>query len=208
MNHEGHEGHEEEQDTKKIIFLCVQALTLVTVAVQSFVPLAAEAQTAGSLDPPTQTPNRFGPCGPDLAPPELRGKTAAERGPPAGLVERAIGDSRAIAAGDDDSIINFLLYGTAFTKRARANARCQLVARPADALRPRARIGDFVAPLRARRQRSVAFARDVVRRHGIDATTAGGGAAVSRRTGALAMSAAARCGRARSIHPPLSGLTG
>ena len=111
---------------------------------------------------------------PDLLPAEFRNRTAIEREAMwPGWVSRRDAEIRArVTAGDEDSVINFLLYGTTFTARPRPTEDQigDLVTHPADAvtwLRPR--IADFIAGLVAPASNErLQFARDVVRRHGID----------------------------------------
>lgn len=116
----------------------------------------------------------------DLLPPEFRDKAPAEREAMwAVWVARRDADIRArVAAGDEDSIVNFLLYGTTFTRRARPTDRemGDLVSRPADAMTwLRARVDDFVAAVAAPGDNErLRFAREVVARRGIDPATAAG----------------------------------
>lgn len=117
---------------------------------------------------------------PDLVPSEFRGKSPGEREAmwPDWVARRDAGIRARVTAGDEDSIVNFLLYGTTFTRRARPTDRqiADLVTRPADAMMwLRARIDDFVAGMAAPGgNERLQFARAVVARHGIDPATAAG----------------------------------
>jgi hypothetical protein len=114
---------------------------------------------------------------PELLPPDLREKTPEEREAlwPAWVARRDADIRGRVAVGDEDSVINFLLQGTTFTTRARPTDReiASLVTDPADALQwLRARIVDFVAGLASPgANERLQFARDVIRRHGIDPAT-------------------------------------
>jgi SAM-dependent methyltransferase len=139
----------------------------------------------------------------DLLPPEFRDKTAAEREAawPEWITRRDADIRARLAAGDEDSIVNFLLYGTTFTSKPRPNERevAELVTDTADALKwLRPRTDDFVAALASPGMNErLQFARDVVRRHGgIDPATAAGRIEAQRyleeRTVAMSASGALR----------------
>src|SRR6185436_9252733 len=75
--------------------------------------------------------------------------------------------------GDEDSLVNFWLYGTSFTARPRATpaAMAALKRDEAEDLLI-ARLGDLVSGLAAPgANERLAFGRQVVGRHGIDPTT-------------------------------------
>ena len=135
---------------------------------------------------------------PELQPPDLRGKTPAEREAvwPEWVARRDADIRARIAGGDEDSVINFLLYGTTFTNKSRPTEReiAELVTKPADALRwLRARIDDCVAGMASPgTNERLQFARDLVRRHGFDPSTAAGKVGARRylEEHALAMSSA------------------
>jgi hypothetical protein len=102
-------------------------------------------------------------------PPELAGKSASE-------LESAWGEwvsqrNREIRArlerGDEDSIVNFLLFGTTFTTRPRAlNRAAEIV---------RGRTTDLIAGIASPGENErLQFVREVVARRGIDPTTATG----------------------------------
>jgi SAM-dependent methyltransferase len=139
---------------------------------------------------------------PDLIPPDFRGKTADERAAtwPQWVARRDAEIRTRVTSGDEDSVINFLLYGTTFTKKARPTERqiSDLVSRPAEAitwLRPR--IADFIAGTAAPAgNERLQFARDVMRRRGIDPLTPSGKEEAARyleeRTLAMSASGALR----------------
>jgi hypothetical protein len=133
----------------------------------------------------------------DLIPSEFRGKTTAQREALwPGWVERRDAEIRArVAAGDEDSVVNFLLYGTTFTKRPRPTERQigDLVSNPREALTwLRPRIADLVAALAtAGNNERLQFSREVLRRRAIDPVIQSGAEAAARylEERALAMSA-------------------
>ncbi len=111
----------------------------------------------------------------DLLPVVFRDKSPAQRESmwPAWVAQRDADIRARVAAGDEDSVINLLLYGTSFTRRPRPTERqiADLVERPAAAvvwLRPR--IGDLVAGIAMPGgNERLQFARDVLRDKGGDA---------------------------------------
>jgi hypothetical protein len=78
--------------------------------------------------------------------------------------------------GDEDSAINFLLFGTTFTSLPRAlNDSAKVGGRERAADIVRGRIADLSAAIAAPdSDERLQFVRDLVRRHGIDPTTASG----------------------------------
>jgi hypothetical protein len=121
---------------------------------------------------------------PDLLPDDLRSKTATE-------IEAAWPDwvarhDRAIRTrieqGDRDSIVNFLLFGTTFTRAPRATGAelAALNERPREALSLfTRRIDDLVAAIAMPGSNErLQFARRFVERHGMQAETAAGRASV------------------------------
>jgi len=78
--------------------------------------------------------------------------------------------------GDEDSAINFLLFGTSFTKRPRAlNDSNAVGGRERAAEIVRGRIADLTAAVASPGSNErLIFVRDLVRRHGIDPNTAAG----------------------------------
>ena len=116
---------------------------------------------------------------PELIPPDLRALTPAQREATwDAWVTRRDADIRArVADGDEDSIVNFLLYGTSFTARPRAtDADIEgLVARSEIPAWLRGRSDDFVAALAAPGPNErLQFARSVLSRHRIDLSTQAG----------------------------------
>lgn len=111
---------------------------------------------------------------PDLLPEPLRGLTPeAGEAVWAGWVEQRDRAIRArLARGDDDTVVNFLLYGTTFTSAQRLTPeQVAAVARadtpPADIVA--ARIEDLINAVAAEsRTERVEFARSVLLRHGFD----------------------------------------
>ena len=111
----------------------------------------------------------------DLLPVVFRDKSPAQRESmwPAWVAQRDADIRARVAAGDEDSVINLLLYGTSFTRRPRPTERqiADLVERPAAAvvwLRPR--IDDLVAGIAMPGgNERLQFARDVLRDKGGDA---------------------------------------
>ena len=117
----------------------------------------------------------------DLLPTELRAMTPAERESAwPGWVSRHDSAIRArLERGDDDSVVNFLLFGTTFTKLARATERdlAQLAGHPGtapDSIIAR-RIEDLIAGIESPgTNERLQFARQIVERKGIEPTTAAG----------------------------------
>jgi hypothetical protein len=117
----------------------------------------------------------------DLIPAELRTLTSAQRETSwPEWVSRRDADIRArLAAGDEDSVITFLLFGVSFTAQPRysfATATAQRAPETvvADSV-VRARIRDLVAGMSAPgANERLQFARRVVERHGIDLMTPAG----------------------------------
>lgn len=110
----------------------------------------------------------------DLVPAELRSKTPAERASAwPGWVARREAEIRArLTRGDEDSVLNFLLFGTTFTKLPRATERDleSLAGRPGEAVALfRGRIDDFAAGVASPGSNErLQFARQVIQAKGID----------------------------------------
>ena len=84
-----------------------------------------------------------------------------------------------LAAGDEDSVITFLLFGVTFTSQPRYSFATAAAGRAADAVAAdpavQRRITDMVAGIVAPgANERLQFARRVIERHGIDVTTAAG----------------------------------
>ena len=113
----------------------------------------------------------------NLVPPDLSGRSASEIEAlwPAWVSRRNAAIRARVEAGDDDSIIHLLLFGTAFTSAPRASDRdlAALASSPAEGLRAlRSRIDDFAAAVLAPgNNERLQFARRLIERKGIDANT-------------------------------------
>ena len=116
----------------------------------------------------------------NLVPPDLSGRSASEIEAlwPAWVSRRNAAIRARVEAGDDDSIIHLLLFGTAFTSAPRASDRdlAALASSPAEGLRAlRPRIDDFAAAVLAPgNNERLQFARRLIERKGIDANTDSG----------------------------------
>jgi hypothetical protein len=117
----------------------------------------------------------------DLIPAELRTLTSAQR---EALwpewVSRRDADIRArLAAGDEDSVITFLLFGVSFTTQPRYSFTAAAAQRAPESVAAdpvvQARIRDLVARVASPgANERLQFARRVIERRGIDVTTAAG----------------------------------
>jgi len=107
----------------------------------------------------------------DLLPAELRAKTPAERESawPAWVSRRDSEIRARLARGDEDSILNFLLLGTTFTKRPRLLNLASLRS-PGDELATlNGRLDDFIAAISsANVNERLGFVREVIKGRGID----------------------------------------
>ena len=116
----------------------------------------------------------------DLAPSDLRGRAPAEIEAfwPEWVSRRDEAIRARVEAGDEDSIIHLLLFGTAFTRAPRASDRdlAALASSPADGLRAlQSRIDDFAAAVATPGDNErLQFARRLIERKGIDVTTPAG----------------------------------
>jgi hypothetical protein len=175
LNHEGHEEREERLFVFFVNFAAFVVLWLVG-------GLTFAAQNAGrDYLPYSDAKPIFDALRPDLVPADFRDKTAAEREAswPAWTARRDAEIRARVAAGDEDSIVNYLLHGTTFTRRPRPSDRelAGLVATPgASAAWLDARLDDLVAALAAPalRDERLQFARDVLARHGVNPSMAEG----------------------------------
>jgi len=116
----------------------------------------------------------------DLVPPDLRERAPAEIEAlwPEWVSRRNTTIRARVEAGDEDSIVHLLLFGTAFTRTPRASDRdlAALASSPAEGLRTlRARIDDFAAAVvMPGSNERLQFARRLVERKGIDPATDAG----------------------------------
>lgn len=203
MNHEGHGGHEEREVFLFVIVAAIVVHVFVTLSAQSTGRLYISYADAKPI---------FDALRADLIPAEFRNVSSSQREAswPDWVARRDVEIRARVAAGDEDSVVNFLLYGTAFTRRPRPTDRqmADLVSKPsASDAWLRARIDDLVGALAVPGgDERLRFARDVLGRHGIDPSTADGRMEASRylerRT--LDMSAAGAL-RTRSLLDPASG---
>ena len=120
----------------------------------------------------------------DLLPAELRDAPTRESSWPAWVRQHDAVIRARVAAGDEDSIIHLLLFGTSFTKAPRASERdlASLVTTPEAALRTLApRIEDFATAVTTPgTNERLRFARRVVEGKGIDPRIDSGKAALRR----------------------------
>jgi hypothetical protein len=122
----------------------------------------------------------------DLLPSDLRGRTAPEVDAlwPEWVSRRDAAIRARVEAGDEDSIIHLLLFGTSFTRTPRASDRdlANLASNPAEGLRAlRTRVDDFAAAIEAPGSNErLQFARGIVERKGIDLATGAGRMALRR----------------------------
>ncbi len=118
----------------------------------------------------------------DLLPPQLRTLTPAQREAawPEWISRRDAEIRARLAAGDEDSVVTFLLFGVTFTGQPRysfstaaaGRAPATVASDPAVQGRIRDMVAGIVSPGANER---LQFARRVVERHGVDLTTAAGG---------------------------------
>jgi hypothetical protein len=109
----------------------------------------------------------------DLVPPELRDRhdVEAEAGWAAWMTRRDADIRARVAIGDEDSVINLMLYGTRFTRRPRAtpDAIASAPGRPGLEAVMDGRALDLAAAIESPAgDERLQFARQVVERHGID----------------------------------------
>jgi len=118
----------------------------------------------------------------DLLPSDLRGKTATERASewPGWVARRDAQIRERLTRGDEDSILNFLLFGTTFTTLPRATERDleSLAGRPAEAAVVfKGRIDDFAVGVASPGSNErLQFAREVIQVKGIDPGSKAGAA--------------------------------
>ena len=159
------------------------------VAVLTATGLAsALAQTAGGTIniPFSDAKPIFDAVRSEVLPAELRGKTAAqlEAAWPSWVARRDAEIRARVEQGDEDSLVNLLLFGTTFTKQPRPSTRvlAALAVDPDAALRALSpRIDDFVAAMASPgANERMQFARQVVAHKGIDPVTVEGRSAARR----------------------------
>jgi hypothetical protein len=142
-------------------------------ASKTFIPYADAAQIIGSLRE-------------DLIPADLRNKTPTQREAmwPAWISARDAAVRARVEAGDEDSVVYLLLFGTTFTAHARATdpQLAELTRQPAAELAwLRLRLDDFIRALEMPgTHERLQFARQVLMRRGIDPATADGRTAARR----------------------------
>lgn len=161
----------------------MHALRPITLALLAFAGVAhaqATAPAAAVYTPYSAAKSVLDTLRETLLPPALRVLTAPER-------EAAWPDWAArhdatirarVNAGDEDSLVNFILFGTTFTRQPRATERdLAMVAGQPDRLSPlmRRRTDDLIAAIGAPAiDERLAFARQVIERKGMNPATAEG----------------------------------
>ena len=119
----------------------------------------------------------------DLLPLELTASADVEAAWPGWVARRDAAIRARVLAGDDESVLNLLLFGTTFTKQPRATER-EIAQRPGTVSRHELierRLEDLVAGAsRPGDNARLQFARDILARHGIDAATTAGREAARR----------------------------
>jgi hypothetical protein len=174
LNHEGHEGHE----VKRIVFFVTIAAFVVGWSLSSW--LVAQTQGRANI-PYADARPVLDTLRADLIPAELRTLAPGQREAMwTEWVSRRDADIRArLAAGDEDSVITFLLFGVSFTSQPRYSFAAAAAQRSPDTVAAdpvvQARIRDLAAriALPGANER-LQFARRVIERHGVDVTTTAG----------------------------------
>jgi hypothetical protein len=182
-----------------------------------FVPLVLAAQAAAGFIPYSDARPIFDALRDDLLPPEFRGLTPAQRQAawPGWVMRRDAAIRARVAEGDEDSVINLLQFGTAFTSQPRITEQqlAGVVMRKAgspDVFVPspvlKARIEDFIGAIAAPGiDERLQFARRVIERRGMDPTR-------DERRGALRRYLEQRTAlvgsavHAPTLHDPATGL--
>jgi hypothetical protein len=118
---------------------------------------------------------------PELVPEQLRALSAAQREAawPDWVARRDAEIRARLTAGDEDTVITFLLFGVTFTSQPRYSFAATAAARGPDAVAAdpvvQARIKDMVAGLASPgANERLQFARRVIERHGVDISIASG----------------------------------
>ena len=162
---------------KKILYF-VHFVTFVVILSLWSWPIAAQAPGRINI-PYADAKPILDTLKPDLLPAQLRTLTPSQREAAwPEWVSRRDADIRArLAAGDEDSVVTFLLFGVSFTSQPRYSFATAAAARAPDAVAAdptvQRRITDLVAGLASPgANERLQFARRVIERHGIDMTTA------------------------------------
>lgn len=152
-------------------------------AVYAAVVLAAPGMLTGAAQPDASAPRNMpyadarpviDALRPDLLPEPLRGldPAAREAAWPGWVARRDEAIRARLARGDDDTVVNFLLYGATFTGASRLTPEQVAALARADTPPPdivTARIEDFIGAVAAEsRTERVEFARSVLLRNGLD----------------------------------------
>jgi hypothetical protein len=142
-------------------------------------PHSVESQAASVPTPFTDVRPILESVRSDLIPPDLRRPIGEIEGAwPNWIAQRNAAIRGRVAAGDEDSLIHLLLFGTSFTKAPRASERdlAALVKAPAEGLRAlRTRIDDFAAGIASPgTNERLQFAKALVGQKGIDPATPAG----------------------------------
>jgi SAM-dependent methyltransferase len=189
------------------------------------VPLVLTAQSSSEFIHYSDARPVFDALRDDLLPPEFRGLTPAQReaGWPEWVMRRDAAIRARVAEGDEDSVINLLQFGTAFTRQPRITEQqlAGVVMRKAgspDVFVPspvlKARIEDFMGAIASTGASAVAspgtnerlqFARRVIERRGINPATDEGRGRLRRyleeRTAVVGSAV-----HAPTLHDPSTGL--
>jgi len=148
--------------------LAIVAVVAATIARAPIVPAAARTIPVSYVDARAAIVARA-----EALPPSFKGKTGAEIDSawPAWVTRHNAEIRARLERGDEDSLVNFWLYGTSFTRLPRATDRdlgkLGDKEKAADLLG--ARLDDLVAAIaRPGTNERLRFARQVIERHGID----------------------------------------
>lgn len=159
-----------------------ESLRLCGVLLTVAIAVAASAQSTGRVNIPyADVRPILDTLRADLIPAELRPLAPAQREAmwPEWVAHRDADIRARLAAGDEDTVITFLLFGVSFTSQPRYSFASPAVRRAPETVVAdpvvRTRIGDLIARMAAPgANERVQFARRVIERHGIDVTTVAG----------------------------------
>ena len=181
------------------------------------VPLVLAGQGSSVFIPYSDAKPIFDVLRDDLLPPEFRGLAPAQREAawPGWVMQRDAAIRARVAEGDEDSVINLLQFGTAFTRQPRITEQqlAGVVMRKAgspDVFVPspvlKARIEDFIAAVMSpATDERLVFARRVIERRGINVSTDEGRGTLRRyleeRTAVVGSAV-----HAPVLHDPATGL--